>query len=159
MPTLEWSDEFALQPQMDTTHREFVELLAATELALAADRTDLLARFGALLAHTAEHFAQENRWMAATGFAPENCHAFQHDAVLQVMREVDRRARDDGDFGPLERAVAELAAWFPIHAQSMDAALIYHMAQVGFDPVRPDAGVGRTASAEPIAGCGSHACG
>lgn len=158
MPRLEWSDDYALQAQMDATHREFIALLADVEAALSGDRTDLLAPYARLLEHTVEHFAQEDRWMAATGFAAENCHAFQHQAVLQVMREVDRRARADNDFEPLERAVAELAAWFPMHAQTMDAALAYHMAQVGFDPLRPPAVETRGAQEELITGCGSKVC-
>ena len=70
--------------------------------------------------------------MVASGFEPENCHTFQHRAVLQVMSECYRRARDDNDFEPL-RLVGELAIWFPQHAQQMDAALAQHLASVGFD--------------------------
>jgi hemerythrin-like metal-binding protein len=158
MPRLEWSDDFALQPQMDDTHHEFIGLLAGVEAALWAERTDLLAQYARLLEHTIEHFAQEGRWMAATGFAAENCHAFQHQAVLQVMREVDRRAREENDFEPLERAVAELATWFPMHAETMDAALAHHMAQVGFDPLRPQAIETREEQEALITGCGSNAC-
>jgi len=161
MPRLVWSDDFALQPQMDLTHREFIDLLAEVEAAMSAARPELLARYARLLEHTVAHLAQEDRWMAATGFAAENCHAFQHQSVLQVMREVDRLAREENDFEPLERAVAELAAWFPIHAETMDAALAYHMGQVGFDPLRPQAAsrAAREGQEALISGCGSKACG
>ena len=71
--------------------------------------------------------------MVASGFEPENCHTFQHRAVLQVMSECYRRARDDNDYEPLRLAVGELAIWFPQHAQQMDAALAQHLASVGFD--------------------------
>lgn len=156
MPTLTWSDALALQqPQMDDTHREFVDLLAECEAVLAQPEA-LVERFDALLQHTVEHFAQEERWMAATGFATENCHTFQHAAVLQVMRNVLAKARDEADFAPLHLAVAELAQWFPGHAQMMDAGLAYHMAQVGFDPAT---GRCREAVAEgAITGCGSTSC-
>ena len=91
--------------------------------------------------------------MAATGFAPENCHAGQHQGVLAVMTECAKRAREGADFEPLRIAVEELGTWFPQHAQTMDAGLAEHLAAVGFDPatghceiVIPDA--------VPISGCG-----
>ena len=158
MSTLTWSDAFVLQqPLMDATHVEFVDLLAQAEAALTLAEPELLARFEALVAHTALHFAQEDRWMAATGFAPENCHAFQHQAVLGVMQECAKRAREVGNFEPLRMAVKELATWFPQHAQKMDAALAEHMAAIGYDPT-----TGRSeivvADAARIAGCASSSC-
>ena len=157
MPTLTWSDALALQqPQMDNTHQEFVDLLAAAEAVLDGEPAVLLQRFQELLDHTVEHFGQEDRWMAATGFATENCHSFQHAAVLQVMRNVVALAQVEGDFGPLKQAVAELAQWFPTHASSMDAGLAFHMEQVGFDPAT---GQCREAVAEgSMTGCGSTTC-
>ena len=159
MTTLTWSAALALDhPQMDATHVEFVDLLAHAEAALALTEAELLARFDALVAHTAEHFAQEDRWMAATGFALENCHSFQHQAVLGVMSECAKRAREAGNFEPLRMAVQELATWFPQHAQMMDAALAEHLAAVGFDPATGRCEVA-IADAAPITGCASSSCG
>ena len=158
MSTLTWSDALALQqPQMDTTHQEFVALLAAAEDALSLPEAQLLQRFETLVDHTVEHFAQEERWMAATGFAPENCHTLQHQAVLGVMIECAKRARETGWFEPLRVAIGELATWFPQHAAMMDAALAEHMAAVGFDP-RHDDGAPVSAAAAPLTGCGAASC-
>ena len=162
MTTLTWSDALALQhPQMDATHEEFVALLARADAALAGPPAALLACFDTLVEHTVEHFGQEDRWMAATGFAPENCHAFQHQAVLQVMRECARRAHDpaQADFAPLRLAVAELALWFPQHAQMMDAALAQHLDNLGFDPVSGQSRELALAGDEAITGCGGGSCG
>jgi len=157
---LAWSDQFVLhQPQMDQTHREFVDLLAATNVALAQEQADLLHHWEALVEHTREHFAQEDRWMAATGFSPENCHSFQHQAVLAVMVECARRARDEADFEPLRLAVDELAQWFPQHAAMMDTALAEHMASVGFDPATGQRREPALEGAAPITGCGGGSCG
>ena len=158
MTTLTWSETLALDhPQMDRTHEEFVDLLATAAAALPGPDAPLLQAFDALIAHTVEHFAQEERWMAATGFAPENCHAFQHQAVLGVMSECAKRAREGADFEPLRLAVDELAIWFPQHAQMMDAALAQHLASVGFDPA-----TGQCATppqqAEALTGCGGQSC-
>ena len=166
MSLLTWNDTLALQhPQMDRTHEEFVDLLGATEAALAGPEATLLARFEALVDHTVEHFAQEERWMAATGFAPENCHAGQHQAVLGVMVGCARRAGSEGgdgepvDFEPLRMAVGELAGWFPQHAQMMDAALVQHLEAVGFDPATGECRTPPPAEAEAISGCGVGHCG
>ena len=154
MTTLTWSDALALQqPQMDATHEEFVALLADTEAALTQPEPELLARFEALVEHTVEHFAQEDSWMAATGFAPENCHAGQHQGVLALMTECAKRAREGADFEPLKIAVEELGTWFPQHAQTMDAGLAEHLAAVGFDPATGHCEI-VIADAVPIRGCG-----
>ena len=162
MTTLTWSDQLALQqPQMDTTHEEFVALLAQTEAALTGSQDDLLARFDTLVEHTVGHFEQEDRWMLATGFAAENCHTQQHQGVLAVITECAKRARQDNDFEPLRSAVEELGSWFPEHALSMDAGLAQHLAEVGFDPVAGRAEI-VIADAAPVlakvAGCGPVAC-
>ena len=166
MTPLTWTDSLALQhPLMDTTHAEFVALLTATDAALTGPEPDLLARFEALVEHTLEHFEQEERWMAASGFAPENCHAMQHQSVLGVMLGCARRAGSDGgdgepvDFEPLRMAVGELAVWFPGPAQMMDAALAQHLEAVGFDPATGVCQTPLRAEAEAISGCAVGHCG
>lgn len=160
MTTLTWSDALSLDhPTMDATHVEFVALLAAADDALPGPDAALLAAFDTLVDHTVEHFAQEDRWMAASGFEPENCHSFQHRAVLQVMSECFRRARDENDFEPLRLAVGELALWFPQHAQQMDAALAQHLASVGFDEASGQCREAVGAGGETVAGCGGGSCG
>jgi hemerythrin len=154
-----WKPEFALnQPQVDATHREFVDLVAcldetAGELPAAA----LVDRFKRLVEHTVEHFGQEDRWMEATGFTPDNCHARQHKMVLDVMLEVRRLAETEGHLDPLRRIVKELEEWFPQHAEMMDAALVFHMSEVGFDPARPEAFTAKTLEAA-LSGCGNSSC-
>lgn len=159
MAALTWNEALALnQTEMDATHVEFVELLGACDKLLNGDDAALLASFEALCTHTVAHFGQEDRWMAATGFAPENCHSYQHQAVLQVMQECARRARVDADFEPLKLAVAELAIWFPQHAQQMDAALAQHMAHLGFDPATGALRQPLATEAAAITGCGGGSC-
>ena len=157
MTTLTWSDQLTLQqPQVDATHEEFVALLAQTEAALSDNEADLLTHFDALVEHTVEHFEQEDRWMLATGFAAENCHTHQHQGVLSVITECATRARQDNDFEPLRIAVEELGSWFPQHALSMDAGLVQHLAEIGFDPITGKAEIVFAESA-PLSGCGPAA--
>jgi hemerythrin-like metal-binding protein len=156
MAALEWSEALALDlPLMDDTHREFVDLLAAVE---AADDAALVAAWQALVEHTEQHFGQEDAWMAATRFASGNCHAMQHEVVLQVMREGTARAAGQGELQGVRAMATELALWFPQHAQSMDAALALHLRRVGFDAA---SGVVHAPDALPealIHGCGGASC-
>lgn len=154
MTALVWSAQLELHHDaMDRTHHEFVELL---EDALAAnDDLRRLVRFRHLVAHTEAHFDQEDRWMRATGFAPQNCHSLQHAAVLGAMREGVTEA-EAGDFCALRETLQALAVWFPMHAQSMDAALASHLEAVGYDTA---SGRMNGAPTAPITGCGSTGCG
>ncbi|MEF7615121.1 hemerythrin domain-containing protein [Aquincola sp. MAHUQ-54] len=158
MTALAWTESLRLhQPQMDATHEEFVDLLAQVRTALVdGEQARALAAYERLVEHTAEHFAQEDRWMLATGFAPGNCHTRQHESVLRVMREGVRVLREHGDWSALGEIVRELGQWFPQHARMMDAGLAVHMAEVGFDPA-----TGHVAGTLPEAAlthCGSAGC-
>ena len=157
MNTLVWTDDLALsQPQMDDTHREFVDLLAAFEDAL--DSPQAAERFDELLAHTEAHFAQEDRWMASLGFAPQNCHGLQHAQVLRALREVAQLQGRPEQADVLHLILKELAAWFPAHASMMDAALAAVMAERGFDPETGRVGLPRAPEAALITGCGGATC-
>lgn len=159
-PTLAWSETLVLnQPQLDHTHEEFVDLLNRYGEALDAG-VDALPIFRELLAHTEAHFAMEEAWMAATGFDPVNCHSSQHAMVLNVMREVVRHATELNDREPMSIVRHELAQWFPAHAEMMDAALVFHMGQMGFDPAtgqcsQPLPQRSAEGEAAPVHSCGS----
>ena len=128
--TLTWSPELALgDDRTDTTHEEFVELLNATA---AAAPEQQLALYQQLVQHTVEHFAQEERWMTACGIPADFCHFSQHNSVLEVMREVERRALL-GEMALVAQMLEALVEWFPQHAQSMDAGLVGYLADKGFD--------------------------
>lgn len=156
---LTWNDTLALgQPRMDATHVEFVEHLNALEAA-ASGHGDVAAALAALTEHTDLHFAQEDRWMATLGFAPQNCHAFQHQAVMNVLREVQRLYAAEASVALVQRLAAELAQWFPQHAQMMDAALAETMAARGYDPETGALADPPAPEAELITGCGGGSCG
>jgi hemerythrin-like metal-binding protein len=155
MPALPWTDGLKLGlPVMDDTHQEFVDLLARAE---TADDATLPALWRELVEHTTEHFAREDEWMLATGFALGNCHATQHKSVLQVLRHGAAEAAQ-GRLAPIRKVIQELAVWFPHHAQTMDASLALHLLGVGYDPYtglvsRPEA-----LPAEAISSCGGVDC-
>ena len=132
-PTLTWSDDLVMNmDKMDQTHREFVDLLAATEL---APDDQIIASFKTLIAHTDEHFTGENQWMQDVSFGPGGCHTDEHDMILKVMREALRRGQEDGNLQMVRQLTGELAVWFDGHAKSMDAVLAMFLKEVAYDPV------------------------
>ncbi len=154
--TLEWSDDLALDLDfMDDTHREFVDLLAAAE---SADDSQVLACFEELITHTEGHFGSEDQWMKDTHFSSSNCHAMQHDVVLQVMREGLKRGREQGDLKLVRQMAHEIGIWFPQHAQTMDAALAQHLRGVGYDAATGKLSHPEALPAGEIHGCGGDSC-
>ena len=144
MPIIIWSAAHELGVQaMDRTHQEFVELYNG--LAGAGDR-DFAARFDALLDHTVAHFAQEDRWMVASGFPPTAIHRGEHERVLAQMRDLQQRVAA-GDVAAGRQVVDTLPAWFDEHAATMDAALANWMRRVGY---RAQAGNAASAAAEQV---------
>ena len=125
-----WSEELVLGvDKMDSTHREFVEMLNALgEIGDAA----LLTGLDAFIAHTVEHFDQENRWMESMQFPPLHCHKEEHEGVLGIMREV-RGMVAEGKFELGRVLVRELAPWFTNHAATMDTMLAQFIRAQGFD--------------------------
>jgi hemerythrin len=155
IPPLYWSDALATgDARMDETHEEFVTQLAALR-ALPHDQQ--LAPYRALVAHTREHFAREERWMVAVEFAPDNCHASHHRQILDTMRAVEEHYLQ-GDHEIIERMAAALAEWFPMHAQTMDAGLAQHMRAVGFDSRSETLADPSRVRPATMTGCGSVHC-
>ena len=133
MPVMKWNESLMLdQNVMDETHAEFVELLNRLD---DAPDENMLAVLDEFIAHTEEHFAQEQRWMEQMTYGPLTCHVREHDGVLETAYEVRRRvAAGETRFGHvLTRAVAE---WFANHAASMDNVLALYMKEKGFEPDR-----------------------
>jgi hemerythrin-like metal-binding protein len=121
---MKWSEALALgQPEMDATHREFVELLNRCE---ACGDADLPAAWAEFIAHTKAHFGHEDAQMEALTMPSAHCHQVQHKVVLQAMREGAAQAAS-GDVSGVRMMIPELADWFARHVQVFDAALALHL--------------------------------
>lgn len=152
---LEWSSALSVgDNRMDHTHAEFVEQLNQL---LSASDDQQLPLYTSFLAHTVAHFAQEERWMLATGFAPDNCHATHHATILETMRAVEAHHRQ-GDAEIITRMAEALAEWFPQHAASMDAGLALHLRSVGFDTATETLADPNRVRPASMSGCGSVSC-
>lgn len=155
MPALQWSEDFVLNlAPMDTTHQEFVELLATVE-----DASDgaVMHAWQQLVEHTDDHFSREDRWMVDTRFSSSNCHTMQHRIVLQVMQQGLERGLE-GDLAMVRQMAKELAVWFPQHARAMDAALAAHLHRVGYDPETGAIHAPHALPRDAIHGCAGDSC-
>ena len=114
--------EVGYQP-MDDLHREFRNLLIALASPEGGYHGETLL---ALHEHLLRHCAVEDRWMKGSDFPACACHRQEHEMLLEVVSEVRRRF-DAGDVEVVQRLAAELPRWFEIHANTMDAALAFHL--------------------------------
>jgi len=150
-----WTDSLHTgDARMDETHQEFVDMINQI---LATPEDQQLPLYKAFLNHTVEHFAQEERWMLATGFSADNCHAEHHATILETMRVVEAHYLDT-DKQIITRMAEALAEWFPGHANSMDAGLAAHLKSVGFDSVTETLADPSAIKNVTMSGCGSVSC-
>jgi len=118
---LEWCDKLKLGYEpMDETHEEFVRIV--NQMLTCADR-DLMHYLTLFATHAEAHFAQELVWMHATAFPSMDCHVREHDAVMRSVREVQSLLESGEPPDIARRLAAELASWFPAHADYLDASL------------------------------------
>jgi hemerythrin-like metal-binding protein len=152
---LDWTAALSMGvARMDDTHEEFVSMLNQL---LAAPPNEQLLLYRSFIEHTVAHFAQEERWMLATGFAAENCHAGQHATILETMNAVLEHS-EKGDADIIKRMALALAEWFPQHTASMDAGLAQHLKNVGFDSRTKTLADPSAVRPATMSGCGSVSC-
>lgn len=122
--SLQWSDQFLLgYTPIDEVHQEFVDLIGQMQRAADAALPALLAQFSI---HLQYHFEMENEWMVSTEFPPRDCHMDEHAAVMQSVGEVQALLAQ-GNAAICRDLVAQLAQWFPQHADQLDSALAHWM--------------------------------
>ncbi|MBP7132157.1 MAG: hemerythrin [Aquabacterium sp.] len=156
MTTFVWSDDMSVHMrELDDLHAGCVTLLNNV---LHADDATLLDTWQAFIAHTEAHFHLEDRWMQMTGFAPDNCHSSQHAMVLGIMKD----GAQEGDLRVVRQMAHEMTVWLPHHIDAMDAGLVEHFKEVGFDPVteqvtKPEALPQYVVSSCSVDPCSEHA--
>jgi hemerythrin len=117
-----WSDKFLVgYTPMDQVHREFVELVNAL---LNCPDAEVLQNLQAFARHAESHFGDELKWMESSGFPPMQCHVDEHAAVMKSVGEVMQLV-EGGNTAIARALAAELARWFPAHADYMDSALAH----------------------------------
>lgn len=123
---IEWDDQAFLLglPEMDDTHREFIQLLNELD---AADNAAFPALFDQLIGHTQLHFQQEDRLMTESQFPAYSEHHGEHQRILGELNIFKKRV-DKGLISFGRNYVRDrLPEWFRLHAGSMDSALVGHL--------------------------------
>lgn len=110
-------------PPLDEVHSGFDALLSRL---LASSDGSMAEALQILVAHTRDHFAQEERWMDETQFPAAACHVDEHAAVLASMDGVIAKVAS-GQFEAGRRLATALVDWFPGHAIHLDSALAHWM--------------------------------
>ena len=85
MPDFRWHKEYELGlPELDDAHRKMIALAGEVALRMRARAPgeDLAESVRALARFTAEHFADEERLMARTGYHEHGVHSEQHGELL-----------------------------------------------------------------------------
>ena len=105
--------------EMDATHREFLDLVAA---AIAAPDEAFPGLYGELREHTRRHFEHEALLMRRCRFSAIGEHEREH---LRVLGELAQFARGvtGGRIAMARAYVRELPNWFNQHLVTMDSAL------------------------------------
>ncbi|MGE5450660.1 MAG: hemerythrin domain-containing protein [Acidobacteriota bacterium] len=152
---LVWSEEMSLaMPAMDRPHEDIIDQLTLVE---NASDENLLDAWNALIDHTADHFGQEDKWMVATGFAPDNCHSSQHAIVLKIMREGAEKCAK-GDLAIVRQMAYELTVWLPHHVAAMDSGLALHLKSLGYDPETGELAHPEALPTTALTSCRSEPC-
>ena len=112
------------QPEMDATHREFVDLVNRLG---EADKADFIPLFATLTAHTQAHFAAEDRMMEASGFPAIREHRDEHRRVLGELERFGQRVAAGSVLMGRAYVTQQLPGWFDLHAVTMDSALAAHL--------------------------------
>jgi hemerythrin len=119
---LVWNDELhALRfPEMDETHREFIELLARAQGAPDAELPGCLDR---LLEHTRAHFARESGMMEACGLSSQAEHEAEHARILAELGQMRSRAASGRTAFVRAYITDAMPDWFRTHLATMDSEL------------------------------------
>lgn len=99
---------------------EIYALLDAVEAGVG-DPALLAGKVEAFLAHTHEHFANEERLMQQYAFPPYAMHKMAHDQFLHDMSEAVVKWKDEGDLVAIAHFMRKtLPGWMKDHIATMD---------------------------------------
>ncbi|WP_051242560.1 bacteriohemerythrin [Azohydromonas australica] len=103
----------------------FEEFYAVAFTLLTCNGYDMLVALDAFDTYARKKFERENGWMLDTGFPHQKHHIEEHTAVLSSVQQL-RRQITSGQVGVdlVHEFASCLFAWFPEHADNLDAALI-----------------------------------
>jgi hemerythrin len=122
---IEWKKEFELGvPEIDTEHRELIELINSTYAALQAQRqsSNIMAFLGEIFAKISAHFALEESIMRKYRYDGYLEHKKEHEKLLDDIRDI-MDDYEDGIMPSEDELSRRLTDWFSEHFRTQDARL------------------------------------
>lgn len=105
---------------IDARHEEFWELFLALK---SAKDSEFIGVFERLIAHTAQHFAEEEADMDAIEYPNNREHKAEHKKALEEMGYFMDKAKNGKLFFAKAYANDRLGDWFRSHLLNMDSDL------------------------------------
>ena len=111
---------------IDQDHEHFYQLINRIQV---CTNQELAGLFQQLLQLAQPHFDRENHLMQISGFSAQEEHKSEHARLLGELRQF-KRGIDRGN-QVFARAYLRdrLPQWFELHLQTLDSALVAHLAQ------------------------------
>lgn len=103
---------------IDTRHEEFWELFLALR---SASDSEFVGVFEGVIAHTVQHFAEEEADMDAVEYPNNHEHKAEHKKALEEMNYFMDKAKSGKLFFAKAYAFDRLGDWFRTHLLNMDS--------------------------------------
>ncbi len=122
---IEWKKEFELGvPEIDTEHKELVDLINNTYAALQAQQgsSSIMEFLGEIFARISAHFALEESVMRKYKYDGYREHKAEHEQLLDDIRDI-MDDYEDGIMPSEDELSRRLTNWFAEHFRTQDARL------------------------------------
>ena len=122
---IEWKKEFELGvPEIDTEHKELIDLINNTYAALQAQQgsSSIMGFLGEIFAKISAHFALEESIMRKYKYDGYMEHKAEHEQLLDDIRDI-MDDYEDGIMPSQDELSRRLTDWFSEHFRTQDARL------------------------------------
>ncbi len=122
---IKWKKEFELGvPEIDTEHKELVDLINNTYAALQAQQgsSSIMEFLGEIFARISAHFALEESVMRKYKYDGYREHKAEHEQLLDDIRDI-MDDYEDGIMPSEDELSRRLTNWFAEHFRTQDARL------------------------------------
>lgn len=122
---IEWKKEFELGvPEIDTEHKELIDLINNTYAALQAQQgsSSIMEFLGEIFAKISAHFALEESIMRKYKYDGYMEHKAEHEQLLDDIRDI-MDDYEDGIMPSQDELSRRLTDWFSEHFRTQDARL------------------------------------
>ncbi len=122
---IKWKKEFELGvPEIDTEHKELVDLINNTYAALQAQQgsSSIMEFLGEIFARISAHFALEESVMRKYKYDGYREHKAEHEQLLDDIRDI-MDDYEDGIMPSEDELSRRLTNWFSEHFRTQDARL------------------------------------